>query len=81
MKTQEVTFEVIDLSEVKGGFASIASEGGCGGSNGNCGNTSGCGGSNGNCGGGSGCGGDNGNCNKLSKGIGGTNELCIPIEI
>lgn len=61
-----LTFELIDLSEVKGGLTSVANAG-CGGSNGNCGENSGCGGDNGNCSYGSGCGGSNGNCSSQQQ--------------
>ena len=63
MKNNRLKFEVIDLSEVKGGLTpQPVLPSGCGGSNGNCTLYSGCGGSNGNCAGGVGCSGNNGNC-------------------
>lgn len=64
MTKNKLEFEVINLSEVKGGLSPPTEvSGGCGGSNGNCSGSSVCGGSNGNCSAGGGCSGSNGNCN------------------
>lgn len=68
MKKLLEEFNVIDLSEIRGGIAAFTkTTGGCGGTNGNCSGGGGCGGSDGNCTGGGGCGGDNGNCSISSE--------------